>query len=124
MNQNELEMLELRYCRSEDTPMEALERAQKELEDFNDCYEEEQNRHKHILPGLCDNLLSELDNIEIAFANTLEQVKAEIEVVEDAEKREKAKKRCKKAEPKLKTENADFKEIIHASEDARKGQPK
>ena len=122
MNSKELEMLELRYCRSEDTPMEALERAQKELEDFNDCYVEEHDRQKHFVPGLCDNLLSELDNIEVAFANTLEQVKAEIEVVEDAEKRQKATQQCKDAEPKLKTDNADFKEIIHASEEVLKDQ--
>ncbi len=123
MNNEELDRLQADYYQSDD-PTEALERVERDLMAFNDCYEEEGHGQRDFVPSLCDNLLSELDKLAYEFSCDEDLVKSEIEAIEDAEKRVEATQQCKDTEKKLKTDQADFKEIIQASDEATKSQSK
>ncbi len=123
MDNEELDQLQADYCQSDD-PMEALEKVERDLVAFNDCYEEEGRGQLDEVPSLCDNLLSELDALAYSFSCDEDLVKSEIAAIKDAEKRAEATQQCKNAEKKLKTEQADFKEIIQASDKVLKNQPK
>lgn len=121
MNNEELNRLEADYFQSDD-PTEALERVERDLMAFNDCYEEEGRGQKDYIPSLCDDLLSELDKLAYEFSCDEDLVKSEIAAIEDAEKRVEATQQCKDTEKKLKTDQADFKEIIQASDEVLKNQ--
>ena len=121
MNNEELDRLQADYYQSDD-PIEALEQVERNLVAFNDCYEEEGRGQKDYVPSLCDNLLTELDALAYSFSCNEDLVKSEIAAIKDAEKRVEATQQCKDTEKKLKTEQADFKEIIHASDEVLKNQ--
>ena len=121
MNKEELDRLQADYFQSND-PIEALERVERDLMAFNDCYEEEGRGQLDEVPSLCDNLLSELDALAYEFSCDEDLVKSEIAAIEDAEKRSEATQQCKDTEKKLKTDQADFKEIIQASDAVLKNQ--
>ena len=123
MSERELDLLQADYYQSDD-PMEALERVERDLMAFNDCYEEEGRGQKDYIPSLCDDLLSELDTLAYSFSCDEDLVKSEIAAIEDAEKRVEATQQCKDTEKKLKTDQADFKEIIKASDKVLKNQLK
>ncbi len=123
MNNEESEQLQADYYQSDD-PTEALERVERDLMAFNDCYEEEGQGEKDYVPSICDNLLSELDKLAYEFSCDEDLVKSEIAAIKDAEKRAQATQQCKDTEKKLKTDQADFEEIIQASDEATKSQSK